>query len=166
MIDYVAFTKLDDALKFKLYEDAIVNHDHLKNVVTNLVERPVLPAVSPPVSPPVLPAATQQLQQPSVNQSAPAWGSGKMHLSLPKMGDFKAMVLGDSITSRVSADQIGPDILVRGFGGARVSDLCSRVDNSRMKKIEHITICIGINHLLTPECDIAATLQNYERLLY
>ena len=146
MIDYVAFTKLDDALKFKLYEDAIVNHDHLKNVVTNLVERPVLPA------------ATQQLQKPSVNQSAPAWGSGKMHLSLPKMGDFKAMVLGDSITSRVSADQIGPDILVRGFGGARVSDLCSRVDNSRMKKIEHITICIGINDLLTPECDIAATL--------
>lgn len=165
MLDFNTFTELSDESKFKLYEEVTNNQEFFKDLIKDLTNKiPAIPSV-PTVTPrsPVTSAA-EDVQQPGPQVSMP--DIGKLHLFLPKIGNFSAMIIGDSITNRINAEEVGPDVLTRGFGGAKVIDICKRVNGSRKKQVQNISISVGVNDCLAPDFDKDSTLSSFEKLLY
>ena len=90
----------------------------------------------------------------------------KPHLSLPNK-DIEVLDLGDSITNRLNQPEIGPHAIVRGYGGARISDLYDKVSHTRKKKVKSIFLAVGINDILKEQKpDVKMMINNLEKLIY
>lgn len=175
MLNNQAYDALDNSTKYHLYQDAIQNMEFMKSVITELsrkIPTPVIVSNVPKSSGEA--AHTSQLHtlhagnvsNQHLQQVPLAPQSGKTHLFLPRVGDFKGLILGDSITNRLNAEQVGPSILARGFGGAKILDISQRVEGSHQKHFDHVTLCIGINDCMHPNFDVTEALARYEKLIY
>lgn len=164
MLDYVAFDNLTSEVKFKLYEDSINHIEFMKGVITNLTTK-----IPTPITAPITNNASSAMQPPASHSplvTQPQFTSGKMHIFLPKDLNFNGLVLGDSITNRLQGAQIGPAIQTRGFGGARIEDLLVRVQGTRKKQIDWVTLSVGINNCMSNDFNITEAICSFEKLVY
>lgn len=175
------FTTLTDEVKSILYQDALSQIDYLKGFLSGLINKlpninndnsRYIPASYSPS--PKLPSGYSEAATSSTNEherkvpsaSSDQQPSGKKHLSLPAEGVFDGLVLGDSISNRIVSDQIGDGILVRGYGGASISDMYDRVLNTREKNLKTVVVAIGMNDVLKGDADMKTFHAALEKLVY
>lgn len=184
MLDRNTFKALNDPdLMYNFYKEAIEHLDYFKSLckdltskipsVTDDTQLPLPTAATASAHAALMPggAATSRQLRSSVSEEKPPEvkepeGEKLPHLSLPKDGIFNGLILGDSITARIVASQVGDEVLVRGFGGCTTERLLYKVQNSRPKNIENITLSIGINDVMSSNFDPKSTTNSYEKLVY
>ena len=158
-----------------MYQDFSNQVDYLKGLVSGLVSKvqSTDPTEPPPTEINSYAAVTKR------NENVVGISNGlptkenvtidkvlKPLFSLPNK-DIDVLVLGDSITNRLNQPEIGPDAIVRGYGGARVSDLYEKVSHTRKKKVKSMFLAFGINDILKEQKpDIKMMINNMEKLIY
>ena len=140
-LDREEFLSLPDEIGYKLYQDFSNQVDYLKGLVSALVSKvqSIDPTEPPPTEISSYAAFTKR------NEKVVGISNGlptkeklttdkvmKPYLSLPNK-DIDVLVLDDSITNRLNQPEIGPDAIVRGYGGARISDLYEKVSHTNLQ---------------------------------
>ena len=57
-------------------------------------------------------------------------------LDLPTEGKVDALLIGDSLTSRLISKQTEPDVIARGFGGHFLKSLLERAKNTKQQQVK------------------------------
>lgn len=172
MLDQIAFNNLEDNIKFELYTNAMTDIVFLKGVINELTNK--IPGQRTYTGYSSAATVTQQPQvttgytgsQRQVTNELPQSGKPPIHLFLPRNVDGEALVLGDSITNRINSDQVGPGVITRGFGGAKIADIGQRVFGSRRKTFKHVSLCVGINDVLSTEFNLDVAIVEMEKLVH
>ena len=160
MLDRSTFENLSEDIKFSLYNEAVTNSDYLKGVISGLLTK--IPNAQEASFHAV--AVNNAHEEDNVKVSSSQAGTGdsvsgqaatskqipfsKPHLSLPKASEHKALLLGDSITNRIVAEEVSTNCIIRAYGGMKADQLLEKIINTKAKTYQAVTIAIGINDIL------------------
>ena len=155
MFDQTAFNNLNDGIKFKLYEESVNLVKFLQDIVKDLsskstnysdVTKGYLSNNSASQAPSIPPLNEWYVNTGNVNNQPQS--EFPFHLSLSKNTELKGIIIGDSLSKRIVADQVGQGIAVRGYGGAKAHDILERVKNSRLRRINDVAISVRVNNCM------------------
>lgn len=177
MIDRNTFIAFDDETKFTLYNEHANMILFLQGVIKDLLpskDKTTVPIQESVVLSTIPAAASSQPPVPNtVSTNLPPPGlrgenvsNFPYHLSLPKDLQPNGLIVGDSISKRIEADQVADKIIVRGYGGAKTTDILSRIKNTRPKQIDTVYVSVGLNDCMSREFDAQVSTEAIQNIIY